>query len=298
MPEGVFNPNLHIYDQRTLYDELQQAGISWRFYYGDIPQSLVLTHQLSYLDLYRKWDRWEPDLAAGDLPDYVFIEPTYFGPGENDQHPPHDVLRGDALIAQVYNGLLSRPDLFANTLLIVLYDEHGGFYDHVPPPPTVPPDQYTQSFGFNVLGPRVPTLLISPLLDPGVTHTVFDHTSLLKLASELWGVAPLGARTAQSHSVLSAIRLRPTPRTDLFPAPAPQVVQAVADQPLLDGRKQSLFDFTHYLESLLPDGEPKRQLMARAHEEMGGAFAQAKLATDRLDAFMQANTRPGSTGRV
>ncbi|HET9148803.1 MAG TPA: alkaline phosphatase family protein, partial [Acetobacteraceae bacterium] len=139
-PGSLFSSSLHFYHQRTLYDELDDAKVSWRIYYGDVPQSLVLSHQWEHLENYRKYKHFEEDVAKGDLPGYTFIEPTYFGPHQNDQHPPHDVMRGDALIAGVYNTLRGKPDLFAKTLLIVLYDEHGGFYDHVVPPATVPPD--------------------------------------------------------------------------------------------------------------------------------------------------------------
>src|ERR1035437_6739510 len=131
MPEGAFNPGLHWYDQRTLYDELDDALVDWRIYHGDFPQSLVMVHQLDKLDHYRKFDRWVADVQAGDLPPYVFIEPSYFGKEENDQHPPQDIMRGDALVAAVFNALLANQMVFEQTLLIVLYDEHGGFYDHV-----------------------------------------------------------------------------------------------------------------------------------------------------------------------
>ena len=96
------------------------------------------------------------------------------------------MLRGDALIAEVYNTLRANPALFERTLLIVLYDEHGGFFDHVVPPRTVAPDEHTAHYAFDRLGFRVPAILISPLLDPGVVKTVFDHTSLLRMASGLW----------------------------------------------------------------------------------------------------------------
>ena len=137
MPEGVFNPGVHLYDQRTLYDELADAHVDWRIYYGDFPQSLLMPHQLDKLDNYRKFDRWAADVQAGDLPAYVFIEPYYFGTEENDQHPPQDIMRGDAMVAEVFNALLANRPLFEQTLLVVLYDEHGGFYDHVPPPSTI-----------------------------------------------------------------------------------------------------------------------------------------------------------------
>jgi hypothetical protein len=73
MPEGVFNPAIHLYDQRTLYDELDDAGVGWQIYYGDFAQSLLLTHQLGKLSHYRKLDRFASDAQAGDLPAYVFI---------------------------------------------------------------------------------------------------------------------------------------------------------------------------------------------------------------------------------
>ena len=98
-PGSLFNPNLHLYDERTLYDELTDAEVPWRIYFGDVPQSLVLTHQWRHLGNYRAFRHWEADVKAGNLPAYSFIEPTYFGPHQNDQHPPHDVMRGDALIA-------------------------------------------------------------------------------------------------------------------------------------------------------------------------------------------------------
>jgi phospholipase C len=290
MPEGVFSPALHLYDQRTLYDELSAAGVSWRIYYGDVPQSWVLTHQLDHLGNYRRFDAWTDDVAKGDLPDYVFIEPAYFGAAENDQHPPQDVLRGDVLIASVYNALRANTALFERTLLIVLYDEHGGFYDHAPPPPTVAPDGNTATFAFDLLGVRVGAVLVSPWLDPGVTATVFDHTSLLRMAADLWpGVTPLGARAAQANSPLAAVTWRSAPRTDL---PAAPVADATPVMPLasLLGHKQALFGFTQYLQTLLPEGPAKQGLMARAHEAFEGSLAQSALAQDRVKAFLAART--------
>lgn len=286
MPEGAFSPGLHLYDQRTLYDELQDAKVDWRIYYGDFPQSLVMTHQLGYAAHYRRFGRWAEDVAAGDLPPYVFIEPAYFGTEENDQHPPQDVLRGDALIANVYNALQANPTLFAETLLVVLYDEHGGFYDHVPPPATLAPDGHTESFAFNLLGVRVPAVLVSPWLDPGFISPVFDHTSLLRMAADLFpGVHPLGARAQHANSPLDHLHWRAAPRTDLPPSPVP-LAQAVVAQATLPGHKQALFGFSQYLESLVRDPAAKQALMQRSHEAMAGSLPQSALAMDRLDAFL------------
>jgi phospholipase C len=287
MPEGIFNPNLHLYDQRTLYDELDNARVDWRIYYGDVPQSLVMTHQLGKLDRYRKLDRWTADVQASDLPSYVFIEPYYFGTEQNDQHPPQDIMRGDALVAAVFNALHANQRIFEQTLLIILYDEHGGFYDHVPPPQTIAPDGNTSRFAFNRLGVRVPAILVSPWLGQGFSATLLDHTSLLRMASQLWpGVKPLGARASQANSPLDTLTWLAAPRRVVPPASTSQGSMPVIDLPSLTGQKQALFQFSQYLESQISDPAAKSALMARAHEAMGGAIAQGNLATHRLDAYM------------
>ncbi|HET9020181.1 MAG TPA: alkaline phosphatase family protein [Acetobacteraceae bacterium] len=287
-PGGLFNSRLHLYDERTLYDELSDAGVDWRIYYGTVPQTLVMTHQFAHLDRYRHFSHWRDDIAAGDLPAYSFIEPSYFGPHQNDQHPPHDVMRGDRLIADVYNALRANPELFARTVLFVLYDEHGGFFDHVPPPRTVPPDDHTEKFAFDVLGFRVPAVIVSPLLDPGVVHTVFDHTSLLRMAANRWpGVHALGRRAQQANDPLAAVTWREAPRTDLPEAPVAPDIQPARWLPSLDGFSASLLGLSHHLESLIEHEGHRGALMARAHELLQGAEAQATLASDRVATFLE-----------
>ncbi len=287
-PGSLFSRRLHLYSERTLYDEMHDAGVKWRIYFGDVPQSLVLTHQWEHLGNYSRYANWHDDVARGDLPAYTFIEPTYFGPDENDQHPPHDVLRGDALIADVYNTLRANPDLFARTLLIVLYDEHGGFFDHVVPPRTVAPDGHTGHYSFDRLGFRVPAIFVSPLLDPGVVHEVFDHTSLLRMANGLWpGVQPLGRRAKQANDPLASLAWRTSRRSDLPEAKVAPDVQDARRTDMLEGFKSSLFGLSHHLESLIEHPGRRGGLMARAHEALEDGWAQAKLATDRLDAFLE-----------
>jgi phospholipase C len=246
-----------------------------------------LVNQWDKLDHYRKYDQWAADVQAGDLPPYVFIEPYYFGTGENDQHPPQDIMRGDAMVAEVFNALHANQKLFEETLLIVLYDEHGGFYDHVSPPSTVAPDGHTDRFAFDRLGVRVPAILVSPWLDRGFISKEFDHTSILKMACELWpGVQPLGARTARANSPLESLTWLNAPRRAIPTAPTAPDPMAVMDLPSLTGQKQALFQFSQYLESQIADPAVKSALMLRAHEAMTGAIAQGNLATDRADAFM------------
>ncbi|HEX4260320.1 MAG TPA: alkaline phosphatase family protein [Acetobacteraceae bacterium] len=299
-PGILFTSRLHIYPQPTLYTEMAQAGVPWRIYYGDVPQSLVLLRQLEHLGNYRRFAHWDADIAAGDLPAYTFIEPTYFGPHQNDQHPPHDVLRGDELIAGVYNALRSNAALFAKTLLIVVYDEHGGFYDHLSPPATVAPDEHTARYAFDRLGVRVPAILVSPLLDAGVHSPVLDHTGLLTMASEQWpGVAPLGRRAAHARSPLAGLSWRSAPREGLPEAPVADDIQPVRPIARLEGFKESLFGFSHHLESRIDHSGHRSGLMARAHEALDDGLAQARLATDRVDAFIEEKSGgPGVLGRI
>lgn len=146
MPAGLMDLNLHWYDQPTLFDKLNDCGIDWAVYYGDTPLSLLLTHQWEPRNVacYRPMRHFFTDVGgeADKFPAFSFIEPAYLDPGANDDHPSHDVLAGEALIAGVYNALRANEALWQSSLLLVLFDEHGGFYDHVPPPACVPPDHY------------------------------------------------------------------------------------------------------------------------------------------------------------
>jgi len=133
---------------------------------------------------------------AASFPSFAWIEPNYGGGGahDNSQHPPEDPRYGDALIAQVYNALRSNEALWRKTLFIVTYDEHGGFYDHVVPPLGVAPDDCAcdadPTYRFDRLGARVPTVLVSPWIKPGVLPKspglAFDHTSLLAFVCDLF----------------------------------------------------------------------------------------------------------------
>ena len=206
--------------QDTIFDRLDEAGRTWRVYYNDFPCSLLLAHQRRAENLanYHQINEFFKN-AAGDetqFPAFAFIEPRYFGAGQNDDHPPHNTMKAEKLIADTYNALRSNPALWAKTLLVVAYDEHGGFYDHVVPPATVAPDDHVTAYDFTQLGVRVPAILISPWCDAGAHHTPFDHTSVLKYLCDKWGMPPLGERTRAANSIAAAIR--PTPRTDDTPA--------------------------------------------------------------------------------
>jgi phospholipase C len=203
-------------EQTTICDRLSEKSISWKIYFHDIPQSICLVHQRTpeRVARYFPMARFFEDARGpeADFPAFCFIEPDYNGVTENDDHPPHDVMKAQKLLTDVYNAMRANPVLWASTLLVVLYDEHGGFYDHVEPPATVPPDDHHEEYTFDRLGIRVPALLVSSWVEQGFDATVFDHTSLLKYLMEKWSLGQLGNRTSQATSIGKLVS-RHSPRT-------------------------------------------------------------------------------------
>lgn len=297
MPEGIFDANLHWYDQTTLYDRLNEKQIKWRVYYGDIPQSLILVHQLEPENAvhYSKLTKFFRDAGgdAKDFPQYCFIEPPYYQPGAADDHPPHDVFEGERLIADVYNTIRRNEQLWRSSLLVVLYDEHGGFYDHVVPPAAVPPDHHVEEYNFTQLGVRVPAILVSPFVKPGVIHTVFDHTSLLRYLVDKWGLGPLGARVAAAQSFAGNLlaAAEGAERLPVIEAPMPegtanpkfgQIVSRV--QPTLNAHQSALVGMTQVLESMTD--VPGEALAGRTKRIVTGFDGVVDVAAERLEQFL------------
>ncbi|MDR7008818.1 alkaline phosphatase family protein [Paraburkholderia strydomiana] len=244
MPDGVIDTVRMFfgrYSQRTIYDELSDKGISWKIYHGGVPQSIVLSHlkRRYFTSSFQEMDAFFDDCKGPEsaFPAYSFIEPRYFDGvlgGENDQHSPAGVVAGEQLIADVYNAIRANQALWESTLLVITYDEHGGFYDHVVPPATVAPDENTDNYAFNQLGVRVPAVLVSPWVAKGVDHTLYDHTSVLRYVCEKWGLPAICRRTVlaageyQSGTFVSAIsqaKLR-TDTPERISAPAPSSLMA------------------------------------------------------------------------
>lgn len=196
--------------QPTIFDRLNEKGKTWKVFYYDFPNSLIFANQRKYENLahYHPIDEFFTQDTRQDeshFPDFVFIEPKYFGIDQNDDHPSHNIMKAEKLVGDVYNAVRSNPSLWESTLLVVVFDEHGGFYDHVIPPSAVPPDDQQTEYDFNQLGLRVPAILVSPWVKRGVDQTVYDHTSLLKYLINKWNLGPLGKRTAQANSIEGAI---------------------------------------------------------------------------------------------
>ncbi len=166
----------------------------WKVYFHDMPQCLALTDLWHHRDHFYFYERFAEDAAKGTLPSYAFIEPRYFPDTDfpSDMHPPHDITFGERLIAHVYNTLRASP-CWQKSLLIITFDEHGGCYDHVPPPRAVSPDgePSREGFTFNRYGVRVPAVLVSPYIKAGTVLRItddlahqgppypFDHTSVI-----------------------------------------------------------------------------------------------------------------------
>lgn len=170
---------------KSIYSRLMNAGRSAKIYYFDeqsasVGFTFLLQNQPQTMGTYADF---QSDCANSLLPDYSFVEPNYSDHDNllaSDQHPDHNIIAGENFIGDVYNHIRQSP-LWQNTLLIVVYDEHGGTFDHVQPPQIQPdgvPDPVS-GFNFDRLGIRVPAIFISPWIQPGtIIHTQYEHASL------------------------------------------------------------------------------------------------------------------------
>ena len=232
------NDVLHPYDMRTLYDNLAAQGLSWGVYFGDFPVSLALRRLWGHLDRFKRFEAFRDEVTSGTLPNYAFIEPRYFdflAWKANDDHPPHDVRFGEYLVADVY-ATLRASKLWEKSLFIVLFDEHGGFYDRFSPPRPVPnpdnQDSQNPPLDFTRLGMRVPAVLVSPLIERGrVDSTGYEHASIPATVKKLFGLpAFLTARDAAATAFESVLSLS-TPRTDTpMTLPVPRRPRGAQDQ--------------------------------------------------------------------
>lgn len=212
-------------DEPSVFSTLDAAlpgPTNWKVYYEDAaeivgkPMGILSALLVKYVhEVYKAenqnqvmpFSQFAADVAGDTLPLYSFIEPRYFEDSPNrsqSNHPgnaiaPWDfdtdpmaisVCDGEAFLAQIYNTLCSNQAVFDKTLLVVIYDEHGGVYDHVPPPPAPSPfaSGQVQGFDYSRYGPRIPCLLINPYVNradgvafrPPATGNPFDHTTIIQ----------------------------------------------------------------------------------------------------------------------
>ncbi len=211
---------------KTLFHRCDDAGISSRIYWTDVPWvagafPLVPTvwgklsedggFNLDALTKPYNMQRFFADCAAGDLPNFAVLDPGFTS---NDDHPSHNIQLGQVLIGAIYKALATSP-VWNKTLFIITYDEHGGFYDHVAPPETIDGEAEFKQMGF-----RVPSLVIGPSVRRGcVSDVQFEHCSIGKTLMTRFGIAPLNDRMAQANDVSSCIH----PDYIDNPQPAPPV---------------------------------------------------------------------------
>jgi phospholipase C len=232
---------------RMIFDKLGGADPrAWRVYFHDMPHLWLAgdAWTKTFSGHFQFMRAFEHDVRADELPTYSFIEPQHVIPPWSSQHPSAGVSHGEKLIASVYNTLAANPRVFQKSLLLVVYDEHGGFYDHVIPPghpgwreqcpgieyAVVTPDDARgngdgreRGYAFDTLGPRVPAVVVSPWIEKGsvfgwkasdpAKRVTFDHTSILATVGAMTGVW-VDSKRARAATNLGVTINRASPRTD------------------------------------------------------------------------------------
>ena len=246
-------------DQELVYDWLNARKISWRVYHQEIPFFALMAKWLPsilFSDKFRCFEQLESDLRntpPDQLPQVIFVEPTYQDAphtgNSTDDHAPAGISDGQEFIMEVYKAVTASPAFWKNLVMIIDYDEHGGFFDHVPPPtiPTNPPAGASWSAPFKSLGVRTPAYIVSPFVQPGtVSHNLLDHSSVLKLFGELFGngsysplvdARPVGSvshvmeftnptlQPPAAHALNDYLQMRPPPPVGVTTPPANTALQ-------------------------------------------------------------------------
>jgi phospholipase C len=238
----------------TIFERLESRGLTWRVY-CDPPSGLSITgiiHAPRLLDRFETnfftTDQFLEDAASGQLPTYSFIEPNLLH-GHNDMHPafdalfpgmdldpPSSLLGGEALLAKIYDAIRSSSSPEGsnayNTLLLITFDEHGGTYDHVPPPSAVPPDPAAPAgqmgFTFERSGLRVPAIAVSAWIgEKTVINDEYRHTSVIRTLRERWQLGPpLTGRDGSARDLASVLSLDSPRAPEHWPEVTPQPVPA------------------------------------------------------------------------
>lgn len=204
----------------TIWDRLAAKGRSGKFYFNDVP--FIGLWREKYMNITEPFVAFQAAAAAGRLADVSYIDPNFGATvGESpagfsqDDHPQADVRAGQNFLNQVYETLRTSPQ-WENTLLIINYDEWGGFYDHVAPPlAPVTPEEFAAIGNDGRLGFRVPCVLMGPRARKGyVEHLQYDHNSILNFICWRFGLDTLGARGQTSLNLAHALNLNGAARSD------------------------------------------------------------------------------------
>ena len=228
------------YPQRDalVMDELEKRGVTWNLYADGLPPETVAAGP----NILARWGRnpllhvadFIAQVQAGTLPQVAFLD-AYFGhdgPSGDDEHPPADVQFGQQFVSQAVLALMAGPQ-WKHAALFFTYDEHGGIYDHLPPPPACKPDAIepvmaggdTTGGHFDRYGVRVPLVVVSPYARKGyVSHVVHDHTSITRFIETKFRLPALTARDANADPMLEMFDFASPPFVTppvIAPAPAP-----------------------------------------------------------------------------
>ena len=209
---GFSFPNGDIFDRIKA-----KGGLQRRLYAGDLFPMMAALKGVG-LDDIRQYEHFAADLQGAFPYNYVFIEPSYCllndYKGSTSEHPLDDVRLGEGLIKSTYEAIRNSP-LWKSSLLMITWDEHGGFFDHAIPPAAVAPEDTQPSTGHNQFGftfaqygPRVPSVIISPWIPKNtVDHRLYDHSSVPATVEEVFGMAPMTKRDASAKTVLPLLSL-------------------------------------------------------------------------------------------
>jgi phospholipase C len=197
-----------------ILDQLDAHGISWANYYTTLPGTAVWVNGITgRAGNLKPIDRFFTDCAAGTLPAVTFVDPDFENASEED---PQNISMGEQFGSRVVNAVMHGPQ-WGSTVLLWMYDEHGGYYDHVRPPRAVRPDNVDPVVArppgtpdaadlYDRYGFRVPAVVVSPFARKNyVSHVVHDHTSVLKLIETKWNLPALTYRDANADNLLDCL---------------------------------------------------------------------------------------------
>jgi phospholipase C len=272
---------------KTLYDRINaDSAKTWRVYSHDEDD----VHEL-YPELDKDASNhvqfegnFSADVAADRLASYSFITPAFIGSPQhpvNSMHAPADVRPAEKLVADIYGALSASPDVWKKTLLIIVFDEHGGYVDHVPPPATVSPDgiagrmdkPFLVPFDFKRLGLRVPAILVSPWFKAGVDSTVYSHSTIPGSVIEAFNLPGgfLTERDRQANKLTNKYFVKNT--THVWRTNTPDLIVPVQPQ-FLDDMQRELLNGTVNL-----DPHPNRRNTMRTQDIQDPAQAKAFMRT-------------------
>jgi phospholipase C len=217
VPDPISDVNLLLPAAGTIFNQLDLHGISWTNYVtsfptGATPELYPVNDQVSELLHKKSFDQFFTDAAAGTLPAFSLLDPDY---STQSQENPQNIVVGEGVLAQVVQALGASP-LWPRTLFVLVYDEHGGYYDHVPPPAALPPDAVPPLVqpgeqlydGFARYGFRVPAVVVSPYAKQNyVSHLVYDHASILAMIERKWNLPALTYRDANANDLTDFLDL-------------------------------------------------------------------------------------------